>query len=57
MQKCKAFKLIPNTHKKNQKFGIRVKGPRNLELNQGHWTVFHNMCNLELNQGLLDNVS
>ena len=46
MQKGKAFKLIPNTHKKI------VKGPRNLELNQGLWTVFHGMCNMELNQGL-----
>ena len=52
MQKGKAFKLIPNTHKKKSRFGIRVKGPRNLELNQGRWTVFHGVCNLDLNQGL-----
>ena len=36
MQKGKAFKRLPNTHKKKQvKFGFRVKGPHNLGLTNG----------------------
>ena len=32
MQKSKAFKRLPNTHKKKSRFGNRVQGLRNLEL-------------------------
>ena len=36
MQKSKAFKRLLNTHtQKKSRFGIRVKGPRNLELTEG----------------------
>ena len=35
MQKGKAFKRLPNSHKKKSRFGIRVKGPRNLGLTKG----------------------
>ena len=35
MQNGNAFKRLPNTHKKKTRFGIRVKGPRNLGLNKG----------------------
>ena len=50
MQKDRAFKRFSNTQKKTR-FGVRVEDPRNLELNQGRWKMFHGMCNLELNQG------
>ena len=36
MQKSKAFKRLPNTHtKKTARFGVRVKGSRNLGLTEG----------------------
>ena len=36
MQKSKAFKRLPNTYKqKKSRFGIRVKGSRNLGLSEG----------------------
>ena len=38
MQKSKAFKRLPNTHTNRQKksrFGIRVKGSRNMGLTKG----------------------
>ena len=49
MQKSKPFKRLPNTHthKKKSRFGIRVKGSRNLGLTEGaeHSFVFWNgMC-------------
>ena len=34
MQKGRAFKCLSNAQEK-ARFNIRVKGPRNLELNQG----------------------
>ena len=34
MQKVRSFKCLSNTQVK-ARFGIRVKGPRNLELSQG----------------------
>ena len=40
MQKGRAFKPRLNT-KEKARFGIRVKRPRNLGLNQGCWTMFH----------------
>ena len=40
MQKGRAFKRLSNTQEK-ARFDIRVKGPRNLELNQGLQTMFH----------------
>ena len=47
MQKSKAFKRLPNTHKKKTRFGIRVKGSRNLGLTKGigQCFIFRNgMC-------------
>ena len=38
MQKSKVFKRLPNTHThthKKKKFGVRVKGSRNLGLTEG----------------------
>ena len=37
MQKSKAFKRLPNTHThtKKKRFGVRVKGSRNLGLTEG----------------------
>ena len=47
MQKSKAFKMIPNTHKKKTRFGIRVKGSRNLGLTEGaeqSFVFWNGMC-------------
>ena len=49
MQKSQAFKRLPNahTHKKKSRFGIRVKGSRNLGLTKsaGQCFIFCNgMC-------------
>ena len=47
MQKGKAFKLIPNTRKKKSRFGIRVKGSRNLGLTKGaeeSFVFWNGMC-------------
>ena len=51
MQKSKVFKRLPNTHTKNKnkksRFGVRVKGSRNLGLTEGaeQSFVFRNgMC-------------
>ena len=50
MQKSKAFKRLPNTHtKKNNKsrFGVRLKGSRNLGLTEGaeqSFVFWNGMC-------------
>ena len=47
MQKSKAFKRLPNTHTQKSRFGIRVKGSRNLGLTKGAEQCFifwNGMC-------------
>ena len=48
MQKSKVFKRLPNTHtKKKKKFGVRVKGSRNLGLTEGaeqSFVLWNGMC-------------
>ena len=54
MQKSKAFKRLPNTHAKIEKekekesrFGVRVKGSRNLGLTEGDeqsFVFWNGMC-------------
>ena len=46
MQKGKAFKRPPNTHKKKSRFGIRVKDRRNLGLTKGaeQCFIFGTVC-------------
>ena len=47
MQKSQAFKRLPNTHTKKSRFGIRVKGSRNLGLTKGAGQCFifwNGMC-------------
>ena len=51
MQKSKAFKRLPNTrkhtHKKKPRFGVRVKGSRNLGLTEGaeqSFVFWNGMC-------------
>ena len=55
MQKNKAFERLPNTHtqnnfkknKKKSRFGVRVKGSRNLGLTEGDeqsFVIWNGMC-------------
>ena len=46
MQKSKAFKRLPNTHKKKSRFGVRVKGSHNLGLTEGaeQFSYFGTVC-------------
>ena len=55
MQQSKAFKRLPNTHthththkkKKKSRFGVRVKGSRNLGLTEGDeqsFVFWNGMC-------------